>query len=308
MIPPMNMNQLKIFHSVARLLNFTRASEELHLTQPGISKHIKSLEEYYGTRLFDRLGKKVVLTQAGEILYRATTGLFDLLKESRSRIDDLEGLAGGKLSIGGSVTIATYILPGMLTRFRKNAPGVEITVDTAFSGQIVDKVLKNTLELGFVGHCRPDERLAVRTFKTDGMTLVVSPRHPWAQRKAPVRLAELTDQMFLLSKRGSGTFKVLSGMLESSGVLLQNTMELGTTEGLKQAVAAGLGISILSNHVLAGELASGALLEIPLECDGLKRELFLVYHKDRYLSRAARAFIALFDIDPADFDQVGCKR
>ena len=296
----MNMNQLKIFHSVARLLNFTRASEELHLTQPGISKHIKALEEYYGTPLFDRLGKRVVLTQAGEILYKATTSVFTLLDESKSRIDDLAALTGGKLNIGGSVTISTYILPGMLMKFRKNAPAVEISVDTAFSRQIVDKVLDNTLELGFVGHYQPDARLAVRVFMTDRMALVVSPRHPWAKRKSPVRLTELANQMYLLSKQGSGTWQLVSHLLDSSGIVLNNTMELGTTEGLKQAVAAGLGISILSKHVLVGELSSGMLLEIPLACEGLERDLFLVYHKDRYLSQAARAFIALFDIHVTD--------
>ena len=293
----MNMNLLKIFHSVAGTLNFTRASEELHLTQPGISKHIKALEEYYGTRLFDRLGRRVSLTQAGEILHGTTTVLFDLLEETKLRIDGLEGFLCGKLSIGGSVTIATYILPGMLTRFRKEAPCVEISVETAFSRQIVDKVLDNTLELGFVGHCRPDARLAVHTFMTDGMTLVVSPHHPWAGRKSPVRLAELAEQMFLLSKRGSGTWRVISNLLEFSGISLKSTTELGTTEGLKQAVAAGLGISILSNHVIAGELASGVLREIPLECEGMKRELFLVHRKGRRLSQAAQAFIALSHID-----------
>jgi len=299
----MNMNQLKIFHSVARQLNFTRASEELHLTQPGISKHIKALEEFYGTRLFDRLGRRVVLTQAGEILHKATTAVFALLNESKLRIDDLEGLACGTLSIGGSVTISTYILPGMLTRFRKNAPCVKITVETAFSRQIVNKVLDNTLELGFVGHCQPDSRLSVHSFMTDSMTLVVSPHHPWAERKSPVHLAELTDQMFLLSKQGSGTWRVLSNILDSSGIVLKSVMELGTTEGLKQAVAAGLGISILSNHVLAGELASGVLRGIPLECEGLNRDLFLVFHKDRYLSKAARTFIALFNINVTDSNQ-----
>lgn len=299
MIQNMNMNQLKIFHAVAGLLNFTRAAEELHLTQPGISKHVKALEEYYGTPLFDRLGKRVVLTQAGEILLKTTTSLFTLLDESKARIDDLTGLTGGKLTIGGSATIATYILPKMLMHFRKVAPAVEITVDTAFSRQIVDKVLDNILELGFVGHYQPDARLAVHVFMRDRMALVVSPHHPWATRKSPVCLTELADQMFMLSKKGSGTWRFLSDMFNSSGIVLKNTMELGTTEGLKQAVAAGLGISIISKHVLSGELTNGMLIEIPLDCEGLERELLLVYHKDRYLSQAARTFIALFDINIA---------
>src|ERR1035438_9501491 len=110
MYDDLNLNQLRVFHTVARVLNFTRAADELHLTQPGISKHIKGLEAFYGTRLFDRLGKKVVLTQAGEILFKASGAMAELLQESRARMHDLRGLAGGKLRLGASITIGTYLL------------------------------------------------------------------------------------------------------------------------------------------------------------------------------------------------------
>lgn len=288
----MNMNQLRVFHSVATVLSFTRASEELHLTQPGISKHIKALEETYGARLFDRLGRKVMLTQAGEILYRATTAVFAELDGARARIDDLKGLAGGMLIIGASVTIAAYILPGMLTRFRKEVPEVEIAVDTGFSGQIVDKVLDNVLELGFVGHYRPDPRLAVQVFRKDSMELIVSPQHPWARRTTPVHLDEMAGETVLLSKRGSGTWRLVADCLNNAGVVLKHTMELGTTEGVKQAVAADLGVSILSTHVLASAMSGNAVKMVPLAA-AMERDLFLIRHKDRYLSRAAQAFLAL---------------
>jgi DNA-binding transcriptional LysR family regulator len=288
----MNMNQLRVFHTVATVLSFTRASEELHLTQPGISKHIKELEETYGVRLFDRLGRRVMLTQAGEILYRATVAVFAQLEEARARIDDLKGLAGGMLSIGASVTIAAYILPGMLARFRKEVAAVEIAVDTGFSGQIVDKVLENALELGFVGHYDPDPRLAVQVLMKDFMELIVSPRHPWARRTTPVRLEELAGQTVLLSKRGSGTWRLVSDCLNRAGVVLSRTLELGTTEGVKQAVAADLGVSILSRHVLACDLSGNAVTTVPLAM-AMERDLFLVRHKDRYLSQAAQAFLSL---------------
>lgn len=136
----MNINQLRIFHAVARLLNFTLAAKELCLTQPGISKHIKDLEEYYGTRLFDRLGKRVILTQAGEILFRSTGQIFNLIDESKTRIDDLVGLKCGKLSLGASSTIGTYILPDLLVRFRQEHASVEIKVGVGRCRQIVCKV------------------------------------------------------------------------------------------------------------------------------------------------------------------------
>lgn len=289
----MNLNQLLIFHAVAEQLSFTRAAQELNLTQPGISKHIASLEEYYGTRLFDRLGKKISLTQAGEILHAATASITALLDETRSRLDDLKGLAGGKLQVGAGVTIASYLLPRMLTAFRKQAPGVELTVETGFSGEIVEQVLATTIELGLVGRFPADPRLVVRSFHKDPLVLIVPPGHRWTKRKRPVAPEELGSETFLLSKRGSGTWRMVSMLLEESGLQLGNTMELGTTEGVKQAVTAGLGISILSRHVLERELSSGVVQEVRLAGEWQERELYLVYRRDRYLSEAARAFLAL---------------
>lgn len=289
----MNLNQLIIFHVVAERLSFTRAAQELHLTQPGISKHIAALEEYHGTRLFDRIGKKVSLTQAGEILHAATAKMTALLDETKARLDDLKGLSGGKLQVGAAVTIAAYLLPRMLTAFKKQAPGVELTVETGFSGEIVEQVLATGIELGLVGQFYADPRLVVTSFHKDPLVLIVPPGHRWAERRQPVSPRDLATETFLLSKRGSGTWRMVSALLEESGTSLGDTMELGTTEGVKQAVAAGLGISILSRHVLERELATGSVLEIPMAGEWQERELYVIYRKDRYLSEAARAFLAL---------------
>lgn len=294
----MNLNHLRVFHAVAGVLSFTRAAEELHLTQPGISKHVKELEEQYGTRLFDRLGKRVALTQAGEILFGMTSDVFRLIGESKVRIDDLNGLTSGKLIIGACATIGTYILPDMLVRFRQRYPGIEIKVDTAFNCQIVEGVLGTALELGFVGNYVPDARLSAQPFMTDRMVLIVSVHHPWADRKSPVHLRELIAQPFLLSKPGSGTWKTVAGYLEKAGIRLTNTMELGTTEAVKQAVASNLGVSILAEHVLSRELADGVIKSVPVAGEALLWDLYFVYHKDRYLSGAARAFLELAGMSP----------
>lgn len=292
---PMNLNQLRIFHCAAKLSNFTRAAEELHLTQPGISKHLKALEEYYGAQLFDRLGRKVVLTQAGEALFEATNAAFNLLDQAKTRIDDLSGLMAGKLAIGTSVTIGTYILPEKLVRFRQRYPGIKIKVETALSGQITELVLDNTLELGLVGHYAPDTRLVVEPFMKDPLLLVVSPRHPWAARKTPVPLQELASQTLLVSNCGAGTCRIVDALLTKSGITPEGVVELGTTEGVKEAIAADLGVSLLSGHVLKKELASGVLAALALEGGEPGRDLYLIYRKDHSLSRAARAFLDLLD-------------
>lgn len=287
----LNLNQLRVFHTAAALLSFTRAAEKLHLTQPGISKHIRELEARYGNRLFDRLGKKVALTQAGEILFKAVTEMFRLIDEANLRISDLKGLVGGRLNIGASIMIGTYILPRVLAKFRQRHPAIDIAMDISLSELIVDKVLSNSLEAGLVGHRATDRRLVVQRFKTDRMVLIVSPSHGWAKRKSPVGLRELVDQPFLLPQQGSGTRRILEDLFQRSGIRPKHTMELGNTEGVKKAVEAGLGISIISQHIVQGELATRLIRSLTLKGADLRRDLYIVYLKDRYLSAATRAFL-----------------
>jgi len=290
-----NLNQLRVFHSVATFLNFTRAAEELHLTQPGISKHIKDLEEHYGNRLFNRLGKKVVLTQAGEVLLKAVTEAFRLIDEANVRIGDLKGLVGGKLNIGASIMIGTYLLPRILAKYKQRHPGVDISLDISLSQQIEDKVLDSTLEVGLIGHRAADTRLIVRKFKSDRMVLIVSADHNWAKRRKPIDLREVTDQTFLLPRQGSGTRKILEDLFQRSEIMLKHTMELGTTEGVKKGVEAGLGISIISRQIVQIELETGLIRSLNLKGADLRRDLFIVYRKDRYLSAAAQEFLRQVD-------------
>lgn len=293
----MNLNQLRIFHSAARLLNFTRAAEEMHLTQPGISKHMQELEEYYGTRLFDRLGRKIVLTQAGETLLEATSSIFNTLESVKSRIDKLNGRLSGKLTIGAERTIATYLLPDKLVQFRQQYPFIEIRVETGFSLQITEKVLDNTLELALVGQFSTDPRLTLKTFITGELVLIVSPQHPWAKRKAPACLHELSNQTVLLGDRGASTSRLVEDLMAQNGIKFNNTVEMGTTEGVKRAVAANIGVSLLSSHVLEHELKDGELVAVPISGGAPRRELYLIHHKDRCLSLAAQAFEELLMSD-----------
>jgi DNA-binding transcriptional LysR family regulator len=286
-----NLNQLRVFHSVATWLNFTRAAEELHLTQPGISKYIRDLEAHYGDRLFNRLGKKVALTQAGEILFKAVTEAFRLIDEANIRINDLKGLIGGRLNIGASIMIGTYLLPSVLAKFRRRYPGVDISLDIALSQQIQDNVLDNTLEVGLVGHHPEDKRLIVQKFNSDRMVLIVSTGHNWAERRSTITLREVVDQTFLLPRQGSGTRSILEDLFERSGIRLKHTIELGTTEGVKKGVEAGLGISIISQHIVRSEIATGLIKSLTLKGANLRRDLYLVYRKDRYLSAAAQEFL-----------------
>lgn len=285
----MNLNQLRVFYTVAKLQSLTKASSELYLTQPGISKHIKELEEYYGIRLFDRLGKKVVLTQAGEILFATTKDIFNLVNEAKIKIDELKGIRGGKLTMGASVTIGIYILPEILGKFRHKYPDIEIALDISLSQEIVEKVLVNTIDIGFIGAIVNDDRLIIKQFLTDELVVIVSPRHKWADRES-IQPNELVNQTFIISRQGSGTRTIVEERLKQIGVILKKTMEFGNTEAIKKAVEADLGISIISKYAILREVNAGILKSICLSDVNLGRNFYFTYRKDKYLTNVVKAF------------------
>jgi len=285
-----NLNQLRVFHVAAKLQSFTRASEALFLTQPGISKHIKELEEYYGISLFDRLGKRVVLTQAGEILLSAVDQIFSLIDRSKSEIDDLKGLAGGDLRIGASITIGIYILPPILKRFHQLYHGIGITLDIDANQQIANRVLDNSIDIGLLGAPVNDERLVMTPFFKDELAVIVPGTKEWATRES-IQPLELMNENFILPGKGSGTRNVVEERLKQAGITLACKIELGHTEAVKKAVEAGLGISILSRAAVAREEKLGLIRAIPLTGVNLERLFHFTYRKDKYLSNLTKTFL-----------------
>lgn len=287
----MNLNQLRVFHAAAREKSFTQAADTLHLTQPGISKHIKDLEESLGVSLFNRAGRRVVLTQAGEILYESTQKVFHIIDETKAKIDDMEFLHGGCLRIGASVTLGIYVLLPFIKAFRDKYPKIEIKLDVSLSQEVVDKVLSHSLDIGFIGARVEDERLAVEEFLDDELILILPADHRWVGRKV-LDIHELEAETFLQSRSGSGTRTILDERFGELGMTM-SSMEFGHTEAIKRAVEAGLGVSIVSRAVVKRELESGTLKTARLKGINLKRKFYYTYRKDSYLSKAAQAFLSL---------------
>lgn len=286
----MNLNLLKVFHVAAHAQSFTRAAEALFLTQPGISKHIKDLEEYYGTRLFDRLGKKVVLTQAGEILYSKTETIFNMIDQLKVEIDELQGLNRGTLNIGASITIGVYILPQVLGLFRSIYPSIDISLDVALNQQVVESILNNSIDVGFLGAPPDDQRIRAEAFLKDELVVVVPAGHEWALRDI-IEPHELVNQTFIISRQGSGTRRIIEERLERTGVALKKTIEFGHTEAVKKAVESGLGISILSRLTIPREEHLGLIKSLRISGVDLQRTFYFAFRKDKYLSGAATAFL-----------------
>jgi DNA-binding transcriptional LysR family regulator len=287
-----SLSQLRIFQAVAQTRSFTRAADLVHLTQPGISKHIKQMEEYFGVPLFDRLGKKVALTQAGEILFDTTQEIMASITAAEQRIEELKGLGGGKLVLGASFPIGIYVLPRILATFRKQHPAVEVTLDISVSEMIVEEILANKLDLGLVSHEVHEPRLTAREFMTDELMAIAPRNHRWAS-KSRIRPQDLFGETFLLAARGAGTRAVVEERLQEKGILLKKVVDFGNTEGVKRAVEAGLGVSIQAKSVVEREVSGRFLTGIALAEMDTSLAYFYVCLKDKHLSNAAKAFLAL---------------
>lgn len=287
-----NLDQLRIFQAVAQARSFTRAADAVHLTQPGVSKHIKQMEEYFGAPLFDRLGKKVALTQAGEVLFAATQEIMASITAAEQRIEELKRLRGGKLVLGASFPIGIYVLPRILAAFRKQCPAVEVTLDISLSEKIVAKILANKLDLGLVSHEAHDPRLFAREFMADELIAIAPSDHRWANKKR-IKPSELLSETFIVAARGAGTRAVVEERLNEKGIVLKHVVDFGNTEGVKRAVEAGLGVSIQARSVAQQEISTGSLTGVSLSGMEAKLEYFYLRHKDKHFTNAAKAFLAL---------------
>jgi DNA-binding transcriptional LysR family regulator len=288
----MNLSQLKAFLAVAQDRSFSRAAEKLYLTQPAVSKQIQALEEALGMRLFDRVGRSILLTQAGNILHDHAHIAFQTLEEARETINQLRGLQRGHLRISAASTIGTYMLPQPLGELKAQFPGIEISLAITNKARVVQQVLSHEVELGFVGPPVEPAELEMEEYLLDELVLIMAPTHRLAQEES-VGVAELVEEVFILREQGSGTREIMEEELGRVRVSLKKAMELGSTEAIKQAVAANLGVSIVSKFAISLEILQGRLAVARLPELNLRRQLFVIHHGGRTLSPAAQEFCSL---------------
>ena len=287
-----NLDQLRIFQAVAQSRSFTRAAALVHLTQPGISKHIKQMEEYFAVRLFDRSGKKVSLTEPGKILFEATQEIMATIDAAERRIEDLKGLRGGRLRLGSSFPVGVYLLPKVLAEFRRRYPAVEVTLEIALSERIEAKLLANELDLGLVTFDARDPRLVSKAFMTDELIAIVPRNHRWATKRR-IKPQDLPAETFIVAAQGAGTRAVVEERLKAQGIVLPHVLDFGNLEGVKHAVEAGLGVSIQAKTVVQRELAAGSLHAIKLAGMDATINFYYARRKNAHLSHAAQALVAL---------------
>jgi DNA-binding transcriptional LysR family regulator len=297
---PLSLRQFEVFLAVARAKSFRGAAEVLHLSQPALSQHVAELERELGTRLFDRLGRRVALTEAGRVLEEHVLRLFATLTSAREAITDLRGLKRGSLLVGASTTPGIYVLPSVIASFRARHPGIALNLQIANSSVIEERIRGNELDLGVVGgHAlRPGEEcLALGLL--DELVLIVPAAHPWARRRE-VAPALLADQRLLVREEGSATRQVAERALQHAGITWRVFMELGHTEAIKQAVMAGLGVALVSVHAIRGETAGGRLHALRLKGMRIRRHFHVIHNEARALGASARAFLDLLQAGRSD--------
>ena len=280
--------RLQVFQTVARLLSFTKAAEELHMTQPAVTFQVRQLEEQYNTRLFDRTHNRISLTEAGRKVYESAIHIFELYAEMDNAVRELTGDVGGVLILGASSTIAEYMLPVLLGDFKKEYPDVTIRLKVSNSDGIVSQVENNTIDLGVVEAPVNNKNLVVEVCRTDELVLIVPPSHELAKRET-VSPKELVNYPFICREEGSGTREVMLESMSADGGGsagdLNVVMELGSLEAIKGAVEAGMGISVLSSATVIKELKLGSLVAVKLDPPA-HRPFSFVHQKQKFRVRA----------------------
>jgi len=264
----MSDRRLKVFNTVARLLSFTKAAEELHMTQPAVTFQVRQLEEYFNTRLFDRTHNKVNLTPAGERVAEFAERIFDLYAEMESSVRDLTGEISGALTIGASTTIAEYMLPALLGEFKNQYPDINLRLKVSNSEGIVSMVEHNVIDLGVVESAVNNKNLIVEVCHEDQLVLVAAPDHELVKRGGKVNASDIVRYPFVSREEGSGTRDVVMQYLMEHKVSpsdMNFSLELGSPEAIKGAVEAGMGITILSRSIIGKELKLNMLAELPLD-------------------------------------------
>ena len=264
----MSDRRLKVFHTVAKLLSFTKAAEALHMTQPAVTFQVRQLEESFNTRLFDRTHNKVNLTPAGERVAEFAERIFDLYSEMENTVRDLTGEISGALTIGASTTIAEYMLPALLGEFKNRYPDINLRLKVSNSEGIVSMVEHNVIDLGVVESAVSNKNLIVEVCHDDQLVVITAPDHELAKRGGKVKASDIVRYPFVSREEGSGTREVVMQYLLEEKINpsdLNLSLELGSPESIKGAVEAGMGITIISRSIIGKELKLNTLCELQLE-------------------------------------------
>lgn len=290
----MEDHKLKVFCTVAETRSFSKTSEIIHLTQPAVSLQIQALEEKYETKLFDRSSSTVILTPAGEILYKYAKEILALYASAEKAIGKQTVLVKGSLTIGAGSNIGNYILPSVITDFKNAHPKIKIYLLVGNTKRVIELLNSGNIDIGLVEGDVARQRMTVKKLLTDELLVIVSPNHLWAKKKE-IPLSELVKEPFIFREAGSGTRQIIEKFLARHGITIHDmkiSTVLGSTEAIKDAVENGLGVSIISRWAARKEGKYGTLRLLSIKEEKMVRDFSLVINKNTVSSNSLEEFLA----------------
>lgn len=282
--------QLLVFVTVVEKENFSRAADELLMTQPAVSQYIQALERAFGTRLLERNNKYVRLTKAGEVVYHHAKEIIGTYTRMKYLVDDMMHVASGKITIGASYTYGEYILPHVIASLQKSYPLIQPSIKIGNTREIAEYVLNYDIEVGIIeGEYRHD-KLYIEPIADDDMVVVANAEHP-LMKKAVITTDDLVDETWIVREEGSGTRETTDRMFMENNLQPSRLMEFGSTQIIKESVEAGLGISLLSRDAIRKEVTLGTLQVVPVNIEPVVRQFSLITLTTHFQTKAVEMFM-----------------
>ncbi|MCI0414259.1 LysR family transcriptional regulator [bacterium] len=286
----MDLHQLSLFLAVAESGSISAAARLRNISQPVLSLHVQNLEEYFGVPLLDRIGRGVELTEAGNLLVQKIRAVLGSVMEMKEAIEEWKDLGRGFLKIGGSTTPGAYLLPKILGQFKKEFPGIELDLLIGNTAQVEQWVSENALSLGVIGKKTTLPALEAVPFVKDELVVITPANHVFSKKKS-IRAKDLAGYPFIIREEGSNTRQTYEDVLKRKGIKLNIALELGSTEAIKQAVSAGLGISIVSPLCIQSERKHKDLHVLRVHDAEFVREFHIISLRDKHLSPGTQRFL-----------------
>jgi DNA-binding transcriptional LysR family regulator len=286
----MNLNQLKIFYLAAKKRNLSAAAEELFITQPAVTKGIQRLQEFYDMKFVDFIGKKLVLTDAGEVLYEIAEKIFELESKAEESIRDFQERKRGRIRILSSESFGEYYLPHIIIPFTKAYPLVQISINILPTEQVIERTATLNNDLGFISYPVEHKKLLVKEILEDRLVIITPPDHPLT-RKRLLEPGHLKDHLLIMHETGSAPRKAFDDYIRKNDLSVRVHLEISSNRAIKRAVEDGVGIALISRKVADEEIRNKRLFAIPLSDPAMTRKFYMVHHKDKYLSEPLQAFI-----------------
>ena len=284
----LTFRQLQVFESVARQQSFTRAAQELHLSQPAVSMQIKQLEDAVGLPLVEQLGKQVQTTEAGDVMLQLSRRIHGELREAEETIEELKGVESGRLRIAVATTVNDFAAR-LLSRFCNQYPGVRVSLDVTNRQAVLSRLEENSVDIVLMGQPPGGLDVEAKAFMDNPLIVIAPPNHPLAGRRR-VPLSALARETFLIREPGSGTRSAMERFFTEKGIAPRISVEMASNEAIKQSVEAGLGLGVVSNHTVELECDAGRLKVLSVQSFPIKRKWYVVHRRGKRLSAAASAF------------------